>query len=659
MAVEIGLFGGWRVVLADGAEVRFPTRKAAALLAVLAVEPGSEHSRDALAAMLWPASGESQARASLRQTLAQLRKALGPAGPRIEARQDRLRLNPEGLRVDTIELVAAAGSDVSGDSLERGLRCYRGEFLEGEGPLENPFDEWLRDRRQHYVELALRAIGRLLAEHVDAGRIEEGTALAERGLAIDPTRESIHRALMRLHLAAGRRGQAVRAYERCRDKLRERLGLSPGDETEELYRSIVEDGRAGAAAPPTSTAELLPRRAASIAVLPFDNLSPDPEQGYFADGIAEDIITELSRFRTLAVTSRNSSFAYRGHGKPVREIAAELGVTYVLEGSVRRADDRLRVTAQLIDGRDEKHVWADRYDAGLAGMFDVQDEITRAVVGALARNIDGAHLEQARRRRPEDLAVYDLWLHGMDCIRRGTPESDEQARGYFERALEIDPYFSRAYAGISLTHFNDWSCQAWDRWGERERGAFENARRAVELDDGDHLAHCILGRIRGYRLEFALAEKHFDRALGLNPNDADCLMQISMGKTLLGHHEMGVELAETALKLNPRHGDWYYGVAAIPLLMLRRYEAALNYAERAPDVFVDSRALLAGACARLGREEEARRHADLFLKGFKRKIAPGRDPEPGEAVRWMLHVNPFRLDSDRKFVRETLALAGL
>jgi TolB-like protein len=415
---------------------------------------------------------------------------------------------------------------------------------------------------------------------------------------------------MRLHLAAGRRGQAVRAYERCRDKLRERLGLSPGDETEELYRSIVEDGRAGAAAPPTSTAELLPRRAASIAVLPFDNLSPDPEQGYFADGIAEDIITELSRFRTLAVTSRNSSFAYRGHGKPVREIAAELGVTYVLEGSVRRADDRLRVTAQLIDGRDEKHVWADRYDAGLAGMFDVQDEITRAV-------------------------------------------------GYFERALEIDPYFSRAYAGISLTHFNDWSCQAWDRWGERERGAFENARRAVELDDGDHLAHCILGRIRGYRLEFALAEKHFDRALGLNPNDADCLMQISMGKTLLGHHEMGVELAETALKLNPRHGDWYYGVAAIPLLMLRRYEAALNYAERAPDVFVDSRALLAGACARLGREEEARRHADLFLKGFKRKIAPGRDPEPGEAVRWMLHVNPFRLDSDRKFVRETLALAGL
>ncbi len=655
---EIRLFGGFRAVGDDGVEADFPTRKAAALVAILAADPGAEHSRDTLAAMLWPASGEEQARASLRQTLAQVRKVLSSAGiGGVESNRDRLRMDCSAISIDT-EALAGAEHDPTTERLEQAVRVYRGAFLEGVGPIVDPFDEWVRDRRRYFEESALRSIQRLVDARAEAGRIDDGIALAERGLSLDPTRESLHRALIRLHLAGGHRGEAVKAFERCRRILEEKLGVPPARETEALRRAILEElPGLPLDAPPTSAPT--PPRTASVAVLPFDNLSEEPAQGYFADGIAEDIITGLSRFRTLAVTARNSSFAYRGHRKPVREIAAELGVSYVLEGSVRRAGDRLRLTAQLIDGRDETHVWADRFDVPMDGMFDVQDEITGAVVGALAVNIDGAHLDRARLRRPEDLAAYDLWLHGLECLRRGTPESDEEARGYFERALAIDPRFARGYAGISLSHFNEWSCQAWNRWDERERAAFDNALRALELDDGDHLVHCILGRVYGYRREFALADKHFERALALNPNDADCLMHIALGKVLLGQHEQAAGLAQTALRLNPRHGDWYYGVAALPSFLLENYGGALEYAVRAPDVFVDARAVLAAIQARLGQREAARENVARFLETFREKITYGRDPEPGEPVRWYFRINPFRLESDRSRVRESLALAGL
>jgi hypothetical protein len=331
----------------------------------------------------------------------------------------------------------------------------------------------------------------------------------------------------------------------------------------------------------------------------------------------------------------------------------------VLEGSVRRSGDRLRITAQLIDGENEAHLWAERYDVFVQDVFDVQDDITRAVAGALAVHIDDAHLSRARRRDVADLELYDCWLRGLECLRHGTPRSDEQARAYFVRALEIDPHFARGHAGISLSHFNDWSCQAWDRWDERERGAFEHARRAVELDDADHVTHCILGRIHAYRREFSLAEKHFDRSLALNPNDAEILMHIVLGLTQLGRHDEASALADTALRLNPRHGDWYYGAAAMPLYLEGEFEAALAHAERGPDTFVDARAFMAGAYARLGRDRQSRDCLERFLSTFREKITFGRDPEPGEPIRWILHVNPFRHERDTEHVRTTLTAAGL
>ncbi len=197
--------------------------------------------------------------------------------------------------------------------------------------------------------------------------------------------------------------------------------------------------------------------------------------------------------------------------------------------------------------------------------------------------------------------MHECWLRGLECLRRGSDRSDDEARSFFEQALGLSPTFGRAHAGISLSHFNDWSCQAWERWDERERLAFEHARRAVELDDQDHVTHFILARIHVYRREFELGERHLEQALALNSNDADMLMHAAVAFSQLGDGERAVGLADDAMRLNPKHPDWYYAVAAFPRLVCRRHSEVLRFALKAPDGFVDTRALLAIAARTPGR----------------------------------------------------------
>jgi tetratricopeptide (TPR) repeat protein len=244
-------------------------------------------------------------------------------------------------------------------------------------------------------------------------------------------------------------------------------------------------------------------------------------------------------------------------------------------------------------------------------------------------------------------------------LRRGTPGSDEEARAFFEQALSSDPHFARAYSGMSLSHFNEWSCQAWDRWDEREQKAFEYAQAAVELDDADHVTQCILGRIYLYRREFERAERHLDRASGLTASDADILIFIGMGKAQLGRHEEGLALTRKGLELNPAYPDWYLGAVGFPLFFQRRFDEALSYWASAPDAHTDSPALMAAAYALSGQQAQAEERARSFVNYFERNITFGRAPEPGEAMRWMLHVNPLRRDEDRRLLEEGLRRAGL
>jgi TolB-like protein/tetratricopeptide (TPR) repeat protein len=393
----------------------------------------------------------------------------------------------------------------------------------------------------------------------------------------------------------------------------------------------------------------------TIAVLPFENPSGHPEQDYFARGFVEDVAVELSRFPTLEVIHPQSSFSLAttppaGVGLP--------GV-YLLRGSVRRRGEVIRVTAQLVEASSSRQVWAERFDAPAEHLLDVQDQIVAQVASTLAISIDGARLQQARRKPLSSLEVYDCWLHGLACLRRGTVEDDARARGFFERALALDPHYARAYAGLSLSHFNEWSCQAWELWDERERLAFHYARRAAELDDRDALVQLVLGRILAYRRQFDEAARHVDRAVELNPSDADVLAQAALCYAYLGDCDLAVRLSRKALRLHPAHPDWYLACAAFPLFFLKQFDESIALISKVPRAFVDLPALLAAAHAFLGDRARAAFYLTMFQADFVEKVTFGRHPEPGEPLRWILHINPLRRPEHGELIARGLALAGL
>ncbi len=646
--LAIRLLGGFEV-LQDGQQITLPTRKCMGLLAILAFQPGAPVRRERLSDLLWSRSATAQGRASLRQALAMLRRALEPVGTvLIDSTREGVRLRPECVATDTAQLDLALRLD-SPQSLCLAATLYRGHLLDGFVLYEAPFDEWVESESERLRRRTLSALARQLARQVQAGNVEAALALGERLLELDPAAEEVHQSLIRLDIDRGALGGAMRRYEHCRRVLAERLGVPPSPATQGLLRAL----RARPAAERESGTPPL------VAVLPFADRSPDGTQGHLALGFAQEVIRALTRFRSLRVMAAQSSFALADARTDPREAGARLGARYCLAGSVAAAGETLRIGAELLDTAAGHCLWSERFDAQAQEVFAAQDEISRAVAAALAVRIDGDLLRQATRQPLESLEVYDCWLRGIACLRQGNPESLIESRPLFLRALEIDPGFARAFTGLSLSHFNEWSCVAWERWAENERRAYDYAAAGARMDDSDHLTHFVLGRILLYRRDFEHAERHLARAESLNPNDADMLAQLAYSDACLGEAERGTVRAALARRLNPIHDDWYFAFAAGTALLARQLHAAIDFAGRAPLAATDMHACMACAHAYLGRRAEARRHRDAFLDLFRRRICSGADPAPDEPVRWLLHVNPMRLVEDREFLVEGLERAGL
>jgi TolB-like protein/class 3 adenylate cyclase/Tfp pilus assembly protein PilF len=396
----------------------------------------------------------------------------------------------------------------------------------------------------------------------------------------------------------------------------------------------------------------------SIAVLPFTNMSGDPDQEFFSDGITEDIITELSRFRDLFVIARNSSFTFKGRAVNVKQVGRELGVTYALEGSVRRAGNRVRITAQLIDCETGSHIWADRFDGELADVFAVQDEITRKIVGMLTVGLENDALERARRKPPESLVAYEHWLRGKRLL--WTDGQDNlMARRHFENAISIDPGYSRAYSGLAVT----WQMEAlgfWnaDGWRPFYGKALEYGERALELDEADYQAHISIAWPILYQGDYARMKKHIDRAIMLNPNDADTLANASYLLSIYGDADTAVACAEAAAKLNPHYPDWYEGFHSTALYVARRFDEALVFRLRQPDYFIDSTFHGAAILAQLGRLAEARVWADRAVGRLVERFG-GLDRMPKSCIQIMSENNPYRLAEDRELWISSLRLAGV
>jgi adenylate cyclase len=386
----------------------------------------------------------------------------------------------------------------------------------------------------------------------------------------------------------------------------------------------------------------------AIAVLPFTNLSGDPEQEFFAEGIVEDIITELSRYSELMVIARNSSFTYKGRAVKVQEVRRELGVHYVVEGSVRRAGNRVRLTVQLVDSASGNHVWAERYDRELVDLLELQDELARAIVATLPGRLGGAEEKRLRHKPPSDMAAFDYLLAGKIHHHRGTREDNEEAIRLLDKAIDLDPRFAQAYAWKACT-----LGQAAER-GFRTPAeatlhqAAEQVTKALALDEDDVECHRLMCEVCLGSARLDQAVVHNERALAMNPNDPRLIAQKGEILTWMGKADEGAEWVRKALRVDPHGAHGRAHLLGRALFGMHAYADALEAFRQVRTPRYSHHVAFAACHAQLGQEAEAREQAAAVLK-LKPDFSIGR----------FLESLPYREASDRAHLEAALRKAGL
>lgn len=668
--MRIRLLGGLEVTSPDHRQVRFATRKTSLLFAALALAGRRGYHREQLCEAFWPGRSNGQARNSLRQALVDIRRSF-PAN-----RDATVYIEGDQETVALIAGLDEADISIFDRKLEGGRTAdlafaadlYRGEVLAGE-TIPDGLDEWFGPYQSTYQRKALQLVERLSLALSGPGCAEESACegLAERLLASDPTVEGAHRALMRIHALRGHENAALRQLEACRAFLKKHLRTEPEAQTTSLAASLQSRERSEyqrtAAGPDVvpqlriSPAPAKHHDRPSVAVLPFQNLSGDAEQEYFADGIVEDIIIALAQFRHLYVIARNSSFTYKGQAVDIKQVGRELDVRYVVEGSVRRTGDRLRIAGQLIDTSTGAHLWADRFDGTLANVFDLQDQVASSIVGAIAPKVEEAEIERAKRKPTDSLDAYDYYLRGLAAFDRTITNRSviDDALRLFMKAVDRDPEFAIAHARAARCYAtrksNGWMVNPMEEIAEATR----LARRAVELGWDDAVALSYGGYVLGYvggDLDDSAA--CIDRALFLNPNLAAALGVSSWVKACLGEPDKAVEHAALAMRLSPldpRLFAWQFNTG-LAHFCAGHYDDAVAWAGKSlrhqPNYPSAMRVVAAGH-ALAGRLAEARE-----------MIARVCEFDPALRLSKLADVlPPFRRLDDRTRYIEALRKAGL
>jgi adenylate cyclase len=392
----------------------------------------------------------------------------------------------------------------------------------------------------------------------------------------------------------------------------------------------------------------------SIAVLPFDNMSGDPEQEYFADGMVEEIITALSRARWLFVIARNSSFTYKGRSVDVKQVGQELGVRFVLEGSVRKAGNRVRITGQLIDATTGAHLWADHFDGALEDVFELQDRVTASVVGAIAPKMEHAEIERAKRKQTENLDAYDYYLRGLAAVYQWKREANEEALALFSKAIELDPTFASAY-GMAARCYSMRKASGWIANPDQEIAETVTlARNAAQLGRDDPIALSTGGvGLAFVASELEEGDELIERALALDPNLAPAWLFSGWVKIYLGEPESAIARIERAMRLSPNEPNVFGMQSAMALahFFAGRPEEALSWAQKAMRVHshrLFAACIAAASAALIGNKDEAREAVRRL-----RQIEPNLRASALKAY-W-----PIRRPADLARLEEGLRRAGL
>jgi TolB-like protein/DNA-binding SARP family transcriptional activator len=622
---KLSLLGRFALTGPQG-PIELPGRKLVGLLAYLACAAPHPQSREKLATLLWGSHFEAQARSSLRQALFRLRATLGKDV--LLGDGEEVSLAPGSIDCDAVRLETLV-REGSRASLAAAVDLYKGPLLEDVSVDDDGWAEWLEGERRRLEHLALDAMVRSAELDLQADEPESALAAATRAIAVSSTREDAHRLAIRALAAAGRRADALRHYQELERLLRRELDVEPDDATKAVAREL-RSRRPAASAPRAE--EITPPRVEpaypplpdrpSIAVLPFANMGGDPEQEYFADGMVDDILMALSRVRWLFVIARQSSFVYKVRVADVQQIGRELGVRYVVEGSVRKSGDRVRITAQLIETESGAHVWADRYEGDMGNIFALQDEITGRIVAAVESSVQAAEVKRTYAKPTESLTAYDLYLRALPAYFGQTQDEYRRTAALLGDAIGADPEYAEAL-GTLTDSVTTRTLQGWhESWTSGVEEACRLAGRALAA--GPDNSTCVAVAASTYAMLSQRFDEAFElanRALALHPNSLLVRNRAGIAYVVNGELDKAVAQCEAARRMNPldsrKAATFTSGLLSCAHYLARRFEESIQAGRRAL-LFTPqnntARKYVAASLAQLGRTDEARAEIAELLK---------------------------------------------
>lgn len=381
-----------------------------------------------------------------------------------------------------------------------------------------------------------------------------------------------------------------------------------------------------------------------IAVLPFQNSSKENDLNYFVDGFYEDFVMDITRFNTLQIISPNSAKKFISKNESDSGSYKELGADFIIKGNIRKVDEIVKIYIQLLSVKNNSIIWANRFVEDIQTIFKIQEEIIQKIINSIQEQIDTNLLYHSRTKKTKNLASYDFWLRGYEQLQKGTLESDLKAREYFEKALDNDKFCSRAYTGLSLSYFNEWSCQLWDLWDSSMTNALKYAQKAIELDPNDVISLTVIGRIFLYRGEYEKGEYFLEKSLKLNPNEANNLAQIAMSFVYLGRLNEAQELYTKAKILNPLNEESYYASGMLIHFELGNYKKSIELGLKTNfnKVWVDLPAIIAAAYYMTGDVEQMQKYWNIYLENFKERICHNKETDSQTALEWIVRISPYK-----------------